>query len=260
LARFARPTFRAAITEFGCQNSLGDLHGLIEIPAGRLPTTSAIIKEWLDKGTKIRLADLRDDVIVQKAPAASVLISSLLEEMAARLTIADAPLLTEMACNQKQEFPRAVQVWAIHRVGPLKVTDARLCVEALLSTTTNSATSLAAAETLGNMKDPRSLSALTSILTTLNQTSEDVNDDDADGGLSLAVILAMGKIGDTSAIPTLLKIAQNGDDLALHSTVVHALGLIGAKSIEALTDISKNHPNALVREQAQQTLARVQKA
>ena len=70
----------------------------------------------------------------------------------------------------------------------------------------------------------------------------------------------MGKIGDSSAVSTLLKIAQNGEDLALHSTVVHALGLIGPKSLDALTDISKNHPNQLIRAQAQQTLERVQKA
>jgi HEAT repeat protein len=70
----------------------------------------------------------------------------------------------------------------------------------------------------------------------------------------------MGKIGDTAAIPTLLKIAQTGEDLALHSTVVHAFGLIGPKSIEALTDISKNHPNQLIRAQAQRTLERMQKA
>ena len=239
---------------------VGDLHGLIEIPAGRLPATSAIIKEWLAKGTKIRLADLRDDVVVQKAPAASVLISSMLEEMAVHLTVADVPLVAEMACNQKQEFPSAVQVWAIHRVGPLKVGDARTCVEALLTAKDKSAVNLAAVETLGNLKDPRSLPALTSVLTTQDQAAEDVNDDDADGGLSLAVILAMGKIGDSSVVPDLLKIAQNGDDLALHSTVVHALGLIGPKSIAALTDISKNHPNQLIRAQAQRTLERVQKA
>jgi hypothetical protein len=238
---------------------VGDLHGLIEIPPGRLPATSAIIKEWLTKRTDIRLADLRDDVVVQKSPAASVLIGSMLEEMAARLTAVDGPLVTEMACNQKQEFPSAIQVWAIHRVGPLKVGDARSCVETLLTAKDQSAASLAAAETLGNLKDPRSLPALTSVLTTQDQTSEDINDD-ADGGLSLAVILAMGKIGDSSAVSTLLKIAQNGEDLALHSTVVHALGLIGPKSIDALTDISKNHPNQLIRAQAQRTLERVQKA
>ncbi len=238
---------------------VGDLHGLIEIPAGRLPATNAIIKEWLAKRTDIRLANLRDDVVVQKSPAASVLIGSMLEEMTARLTVADVPLVTEMACNQKQEFPSAVQVWAIHRVGPLKVGDARSCVEALLTAKDKSAASLAAAETLGNLKDPRSLPALTSVLTTQDQASEDVNDD-ADGGLSLAVILAIGKIGDSSAVSTLLKIAQNGEDLALHSTVVHALGLIGPKSIDALTDISKNHPNQLIRAQAQRTLERVQKA
>ena len=238
---------------------VGNLEGLIEIPAGRLSATTAIIKEWLDKGAKIRLADLRDDVVAQKSPAPPLLINAMLEEMTSRLTVADVPLVAEMACNQKQEFPSAVQVWAIHRVGPLKIADARLCVEALLTTKDKSVTSLAAAETLGNLKDPRSLPALSLILTAQDQESEDINDDGADGGLRLEVVLAMGKIGDPAAVPALLKAAQTDDDLALHSTIVHALGLIGSKSLDALTEISKTHPNALVRTQAQQTLERVQK-
>jgi hypothetical protein len=92
----------------------------------------------------------------------------------------------------------------------------------------------------------------------------DVPDDDmpsrrADGGLSDAAVLALGKIGDPAAVRDLSRVAAEGDDLSLHSTVVVALGLIGGESVlEPLTSISKSHPNALVRELASQTLARLQ--
>jgi hypothetical protein len=93
---------------------------------------------------------------------------------------------------------------------------------------------------------------------------DDVPGDDilsrrADGGLSDAAVLALGKIGDPVAVRDLFRVAGEGDDLALHSTVVVALGLIGGAPVqEPLTSISKSHPNELVRELAGQTLARLQ--
>jgi len=88
--------------------------------------------------------------------------------------------------------------------------------------------------------------------------SDDVLSRRADGGLSDAAVLALGKIGDPAAVRDLARVAGEGDDLALHSTVVVALGLIGGKPVQGpLTSISKSHPNELVRELASQTLARL---
>lgn len=79
----------------------------------------------------------------------------------------------------------------------------------------------------------------------------------SDGGLTLAAVLALGKIGGLSAVSPLARLAREGDDLALHSTVVHALGLIGGPLvIVPLTEISLIHPNPLIRTQARQTLLR----
>ena len=90
--------------------------------------------------------------------------------------------------------------------------------------------------------------------------SDDVLSRRADGGLSDAAVLALGKIGDPAAVPDLSRVAGEGDDLSLHSTVVVALGLIGGEPVlEPLTSISKSHPNELVRELAGQTLAREKK-
>jgi hypothetical protein len=83
----------------------------------------------------------------------------------------------------------------------------------------------------------------------------------ADAGLAEATILALGKIGDPAAVPLLFKIAREGDDLALHSTAVHALGLIGGNTVPfPLLVLSIIHPNPLIREQAKQTLARPRRA
>ena len=88
--------------------------------------------------------------------------------------------------------------------------------------------------------------------------SDDVMSRRADAGLSDAAVLALGKIGDPAAVRDLARVAGEGDDLSLHSTVVVALGLIGGETVlEPLTSISKSHPNALVRELASQTLARL---
>lgn len=92
---------------------------------------------------------------------------------------------------------------------------------------------------------------------------DDVPGDDvlsrrSDAGLSDAAVLALGKIGDPAAVRDLARVAGEGDDLSLHSTVVVALGLIGGEPVvEPLTSISRSHPNELVRELASQTLARL---
>lgn len=89
--------------------------------------------------------------------------------------------------------------------------------------------------------------------------SDDILSRRADAGLSDAAVLALGKIGDPAAVRDLSRVAGEGDDLSLHSTVVVALGLIGGERVhEALLSISKSHPNELVRALAGQTLARLQ--
>jgi len=71
-------------------------------------------------------------------------------------------------------------------------------------------------------------------------------------------VLALGKIGDASAVPALIEVARQTNSLPLHATVVHALGLIGTPSVDAALDtIGRTHPNSSIREQALTTLQRV---
>ena len=81
----------------------------------------------------------------------------------------------------------------------------------------------------------------------------------ADGGLTEAAVLALGKLGETSAVSALSALTREGDNLGLHSTVVVALGLIATRPAQReLRAIANGHPNPLVRTLAQQTLQRVQ--
>jgi hypothetical protein len=76
--------------------------------------------------------------------------------------------------------------------------------------------------------------------------------------LSVAAILAVGKLGDEAAVSSLLRLAQTAHPFEVHSTVVHSLGLIGgASATEALDSISRTHPDAMIRVQARETLARL---
>ncbi|MBV8516193.1 MAG: HEAT repeat domain-containing protein [Acidobacteria bacterium] len=89
--------------------------------------------------------------------------------------------------------------------------------------------------------------------------TDDAQSRRSDAGLSDAAVLALGKIGDPAAVRDLFRVASEGDDLSLHSTVVVALGMIGGDSVvDPLSSISRTHPNELVRELASQTLARLQ--
>ena len=76
--------------------------------------------------------------------------------------------------------------------------------------------------------------------------------------VSVAAVLAVGKLGDEAAVPELARIARIGTDFTLHSTVVHSLGLIGGASVrEPLEAIARTHPDPLIRVQARETLARL---
>ncbi len=80
----------------------------------------------------------------------------------------------------------------------------------------------------------------------------------ADGGLTEAAVLALGKLGESAAVTRLSALTREGDNLGLHSSVVVSLGLIASPPAKReLRAISEGHPNALVRTLARQTLQRL---
>jgi HEAT repeat protein len=115
-----------------------------------------------------------------------------------------------------------------------------------------------AIEAIGEIGDPGSLPALLQVLEPLTGRPGTRPARRSLGGLAEAAVLAIGKVGAVEAVPALMRIAFEGDDLALHSAVVHALGLIGGVGVTgALTEIGRTHPNGYVRDQALRTLERV---
>jgi hypothetical protein len=236
---------------------IGGFQGLIALPEGTLDAALAMAGEWLVKGKEnVRLADMRDDMRQQDHPAPPVLMGAMMEEMSVQLKAVDIPLVVVMACNRTREFPVRVQTWAIQQVGPLKIAAARSCVEQFLTSGTDGAVHLAATEALGALGDRNSVRVLLPLLTSPGNNEEPGISRD----VTLSAVLALGKLGDPSVAPELMRLARQGDDFALHSTIVHALGLIGGPRVTgALTAISRTHANPLIREQAQQTLERIRK-
>jgi hypothetical protein len=309
--------------------------GVLGIADGTVDVTRSIVLKAIVLGEKLRLADVRRDLRRKNPGPPRGLVAFLTEELTIRVTVAESSLVAKMACDPKERFLRAAQLWAISRVGHLKVRKARPCLNLFVTLRRDRGKRIAATEALGDMGDRRSVPVLLSILlsppplvgererapdreedpevddgpdmdddtnladnigpivdtdsntdthlahdtdmigdtgrdtdsTVLNFDGGMVQDDNiegdrfrrrSDGGLSQSAILALGKIGHPGALPVLFLIAQEGNDLALHSTVVHAMGLIdGRNARRSLTVISSRHPNELIRDQAKRTLERL---
>ncbi|MFP6655234.1 MAG: hypothetical protein VCB25_06380, partial [Myxococcota bacterium] len=93
-------------------------------------------------------------------------------------------------------------------------------------------------------------------------------DDETDGrpsaasprglGFADSVVLALGKVGDPAAVPSLSALMLGTDDFSLHSTVIHAFGLIGTEETWVpLQGLISQHGDSLLREQARSTLLRL---
>ncbi len=233
------------------------VHGALEVPPARLDPARAVLRTVILAGSGLRLSTVRANLLRASGQPPRPLVGSLLRSLTSTLNSSDASLLTEMACDARNEYLPAAQLWAMRQAGVQRLAAARSCLEATVAGT-DLTRRLAASEALGNLRDPRSLPILGSALDSVMGGSTDGSGRPADGGLAVSLVLAMGKLRDPAAVQRLLTVASGEEDLALHSTVVHALGLIGGtETAAALTVIGNGHPNALVRELARQALVRL---
>lgn len=304
--------------------------GVMAIGDAAVDVTRDIVTTILDLGESISLRDVRYSFRRDSPTPPPGLVGLLLEELTLGMTLDDAPLVHEMACDARGSFYPVPQLWAINRAGTLKLSEARPCLEGFVNDlTTDRGTLVAAIQALGDLGDPKSVLVLQSLLPetqplpavddgddgdvredaaledddgdtepdgredpedeTLAEDEEawlpeadaweeleqdpppdddssadgefdgDANDWRPDPGLTDTALLALGKIGAPEAIPELHRLAMEGDTLALHSTAVHALGLIGTPDVhQALAEISAMHPDELIRDQARRTLERLQ--
>lgn len=233
------------------------VHGAMEVPPAKLDPARAVLRKVIQAGSGLRLSTVRTNLLRTSGEPPRPLVGSLLRSLTSTLSASDASLLTEMACAAPNAYLPAAHLWAMRQAGVHRLPAARSCLEAAVAATDLSRR-LAAAEALGNLRDVRSLAVLGSVLDSVMSASTDGSGRPADGGLAVSLVLAMGKLRDPAAVSRLLTLASGEEDLALHSTVVHALGLIGGtEAVAALTTIGNSHPNALVRELARQALARL---
>jgi hypothetical protein len=300
---------------------VGGEQGLIVVGSASADVAREIVLRGLKLGASLGLTDF-DDLLRAGTPVPPAILGSLTEELSLRVTQKDQSLVGEIACDSQQAFLPAVQLWAMSRVGPLQVRDARPCLEQFLRDRKNETRAIAASEALGELRDPESAPAIIAFLESLpadrriigpdrkGDSSVAIGDEDpeeereprpdpeedsspggiedlpappapgdrdgerapdgtpssdrpsrgAGGGMAESSILALGKIGDLSAVPVLFRIAREGDDLGLHSTAVNALGLIGGRTVLGpLRSLSRTHANPLVREQARETYERLRK-
>lgn len=163
----------------------------------------------------------------------------------------EGPLVIEIACDDSGRYPLAGE-WAIVHAGRLALESTRRCLEGILESDDSGARRIAAARALGDLGDAESLPVL---VAAFGLGADPDGIEPIDDGLREAAVLAAGKLGDDTAASKLLAVTENGDDLALHATAVHALGLIGeAASLAALGLIAAEHPDADIRQLAQEIL------
>jgi HEAT repeat protein len=186
------------------------------------------------------------------------LLASLLEELAPRLTPRDNGLLVEAACDGSDAYLPSVRGWAMAHAGRRRLTDARLCLEAAAVSATDARFVGEALDALGDLGDRRSVPVLVAWINEAMRGPQRGTSRASRGALSGAV-LALGKIGDATATPTLFELVQRSNDATVDSTVVHALGLIGSPGVDqALDTIGREHPNPQIRDQARTTLQQLQ--
>lgn len=228
--------------------------GVIEIAHdGAIAATAAIVQRALDPRSASRLTAFQDLLRRSATPPPRPLVAALLDGQRG-VAVADRALLAEMACDTEASYLPAAQLWAISQIGTLRVDRGRDCLEALVARGADRARRLAAVEALGDLGDGRSVPVILPFVEAAAGGPSTTKSPARDADLMMVSILALGKIRAAEAIPALARLAREQPDLALHSTVVHALGLIGgAESHRELTQIGTSHPHPLVRDQALRT-------
>jgi hypothetical protein len=217
--------------------------------------TADIVRRALAASGRIGLSAFRDALLRTGSPPARRLVMALLEGSDVS-TVSDRALLVDLACDTADTYAGAAQLWGIARAGRLHLAAARRCLEAVAAQDADRGRRLSAIGALGDLGDSRSVPMLLAFVGSEPTANPDVTDPSRDGDLVMAAALALGKTRAAVAVAALGRLAQQSPDLALHSTVVHALGLIASADAQLeLTRIASSHPHPLVRDQAERTRA-----
>lgn len=231
--------------------------GIIPVPDTGLKATLELMTRALAQPGSAGLGAYRDLLTPPSGPAPAALLVALLVELRVHLSPNDEPTLAEIVCDAQEAFLPLARAWAVTASGRLRVTKPAACLAELASLPAPTSLRVLAISALGDLGDPGRLPVL---LPHLSPAPSDPEDPPArlGGDSTLSAVLAAGKLRDPKAVPPLRTLALLGADLALHSTVVHALGLIGkGEALTVLDELAGAHPNALIRDQARRTRDRL---
>jgi len=232
--------------------------GIVLIPVGSLDVTRSIVRKAIDRGPDLDLADVNEEIKSHDSDPSAQLVGSLLAELKLNLAATDAELLVEVGCDPADEYIDKARLWGIYRLGNLRIAQSRTCLEVNVAAGAELRARIASAEALGEIGDPASLKVLQSVLKS-KSGGKNGEPQGSEGGLQPAVILALGKIGDSKATKTLQDMALRSEDLEIQSAAVHALGLIGGKKgSKAISKIMKKHPDPYIRDLAGRMLESLQ--
>ena len=157
--------FLQATRQTGNLEPVAGENGIIAVGDAAVAVTRDIVTTALDLGATIRLGDVQYGFRTENPAPPRVLVGSLLEELSLWVTPAEAPLVQEMACDTRGSFHPATQLWAIYRVGVLRLAEARPCLEGFVKDVrTDYGTLGAAIQALGDLGDPKSVLVLRSLL------------------------------------------------------------------------------------------------
>ncbi len=157
-------------------------HGIMHIADAAAHVTRDIVKQAIDQGEKIQLEDVQYAFRTETPALPRVLVGSLLEELTLRVTRDEAPLVSEMACDAEESYYTVPQLWAISRVGALKLAEARACLEEFVKENMNRDRRLAAIEALGDLGDAESISVLMPLLPETQPPLAPIGDDEGRDG------------------------------------------------------------------------------
>lgn len=240
----------------GLATPIGGQSGVLVVPEEMVPATADLIRTLIREQDALGWKALEPSFFEAAEPVHPVLIGISLEELRSRVSPDDEPDLQRAACNATGVWRQSVHLWAMNTAGRLRLDSTRDCLEDKATDSASFDERVAAASALGDLGDPKSADTLIPLL--LPPEEFDAGSDD----LAEVAALSLGKLGVPGAVDPLIELALDGtDDLGLHGTAVHALGMIGKdgdrSARRALRQIAREHPNRLVRKQARQTLRRI---
>ncbi len=237
--------------------------GVFGVDGFDVVSSTELLLSWASESIQDRFTTLLGFVPAdgQKAPAA--LLAAATEDFVSSAPwIPDATVLAEISCGTRPAASRAMQYWALRMAGELQIAAARPCLEALFPAHLDAEASSDRELTLAVMDGLVSFGGDSSVHRLEGWLAGSVRAvvDRCDPSIASAVLGGLGRLGhDGDRVDSML-VARTAFEIpyrTVASSAVHALGLIrGPEARSYLDRIARQHPDALIREQAQIALAR----